>query len=156
MFGSPPIDSHLLRSRGLRGSLPSPPTVVLRSKLSKPFTSLAHTIAKTIFLLCLSRKKAEIRSRWDSNQRHFFVGYNIALTTDLLVTELIGNNGPSESGSAKGSTAVRASTQASEPTVVRRNGADDSAAERGSQQGVELTAAARQNSAAAATVGGGA
>ena len=35
MFGSPPMDSHRLRNRDLRVSLPSPrTTVVLRGKLS--------------------------------------------------------------------------------------------------------------------------
>ena len=74
-----------------------------------------------------------------------------------MVAELMRNNGPSKSSSAKGSAAVRASPRGAEPTAVRGNGVQDSAAERGSQQGVEPTAAARQISAAGATtVGGGA
>ena len=52
-------------------------------------------------------------------------------------------NGPSESSSsAEGSAAVRASPrgEGAEPSAVRGNCAEDSAAERGSQQGVEPTA----------------
>ena len=74
-----------------------------------------------------------------------------------MMAELMRNNDPSESSSAEGSAAVRASPRGAEPTAVRGNGAEDSAAERGSQQGAVPTAAARQISAAgAATAGGGA
>ena len=74
-----------------------------------------------------------------------------------MMAELMRNNGSSESSSAEGSAAVRASPQGAEPTAVRGNGAEDNAAERGSQQGAEPTAGARQiSSAGAATAGGGA
>ena len=73
------------------------------------------------------------------------------------MADLMRNNGPSESSSAEGSAAVRASPQGAEPTAVRGNGAENNAAERGSQQEAEPTAAARQIAAAgAATAGGGA
>ena len=74
-----------------------------------------------------------------------------------MMAELMRNNGPSESSSAEGSAAARASPRGAEPTAVKGNGAEDSAAERGSQEGAEPTAAARQTSAAgAATARGGA
>ena len=74
-----------------------------------------------------------------------------------MMAGLMRNNGPSESSSAEGSAAVRASPQGAEPTAVRVYGAEDSAAERSSQQGADPTAAARPISAAgAATAGGGA
>ena len=47
------------------------------------------------------------------------------------MVELMRNNGPSESSSAEGSAAVRASPRGAEPTAVRGNGAEDSAAEKG-------------------------
>ena len=72
-----------------------------------------------------------------------------------MMAELMGNNGPSESGSVEGSAAVRANPRGAEPTAVRRNGAEYNAAERGSQQGAEPTAAARLISAAAAATAGG-
>ena len=56
-----------------------------------------------------------------------------------VMAELMRNNGPSESSSAEGSAAVRASPLGAEPTAVRGNGAKDSASERGSQQGAERT-----------------
>ena len=65
-----------------------------------------------------------------------------------MMAELMRNNGPSESSSAKGSAAAKGQSRVAEPTAVRGNGAEDSAAERGSQQGAEPTAAARQTSAA--------
>ena len=49
---------------------------------------------------------------------------------DMMV-DLMRNNGPSESSSAEGSAAVRASPRGAEPTAVRGNGAEDSAAKRG-------------------------
>ena len=49
-----------------------------------------------------------------------------------MMAELVRNNGPSESSSAEGSAAVRASPRGAEPTVVRGNGAENSAAEKGS------------------------
>ena len=62
------------------------------------------------------------------------------------MTELMRNNGPSESNSAEGSAAVRGSPRGAEPTAVR-----------GSPEGAEPTAAARQIAGAgAATAGGGA
>ena len=74
-----------------------------------------------------------------------------------MMAELMRNNGPSESSSAEGSAAVRASPRGAEPTAVRGGGAKDNAADRGSQQGAETTAAARQIFAAgAATARGGA
>ena len=48
-----------------------------------------------------------------------------------MLAELMRNNGPSESSSAEGSAAVRASPRMAEPTAVRGNGAEDSAAEKG-------------------------
>ena len=73
------------------------------------------------------------------------------------MAELMRNNGPLESSSAQGSTAVRGSPRGSEPTAVRGSGAEDSAAVRGSPQGAGLIAAARPISAAgAATSVGGA
>ena len=74
-----------------------------------------------------------------------------------MMAELMRNDGPSESCSAEGRAAVRASPRGAEPIAVRGNSAEDSAAERGRQQGAEPTAPARQISAAgAATAGGGA
>ena len=75
-----------------------------------------------------------------------------------MMVELMRNNGPSESSSAEGSAAARASPRGAEATAVRGKDAEDSAAERGSQQEAEPTAAARQISAAAGavTAGGGA
>ena len=74
-----------------------------------------------------------------------------------MMVELMRNNGPSESSSAEGSAAVRASPRGAEPTAGRDNGAKDSAADKRSQQRADPTAAARQISAAgAATAGGGA
>ena len=61
-----------------------------------------------------------------------------------MMAELMRNNGPSDSSSAEGNAAVTASPRAAEPTAVKGNGAEDSAAERGSQQGTDPTAAARQ------------
>ena len=57
-----------------------------------------------------------------------------------MMAELMRKNGPSESSSAEGSAAVRASPRGAEPSAVRGNGAEDSAAERGSQQGAKPTA----------------
>ena len=45
-----------------------------------------------------------------------------------MMAELMRNNGPSESSSAEGSAAVRASPRGAELTAVRGNGAEDSAA----------------------------
>ena len=73
-----------------------------------------------------------------------------------MMAEPMRNNDSSESSSAEGSAAVRASPRGAGPTAVRGNGAEDSAAERGSQQGAEPTAAARQISAAGAATAGGA
>ena len=74
-----------------------------------------------------------------------------------MMAELMRNNGLSESSSAEGRAAVRASPRGAEPTAVRGNGAEDSAAEKGGRQGAEPTAAARHISVAgAATAGGGA
>ena len=70
------------------------------------------------------------------------------------MSELMRNNGPSESSSAEGSVAVRASPRGAEPTAVRGNGAEDIVTEMGSQQGAETTAAARQISAAGAATAG--
>ena len=72
-----------------------------------------------------------------------------------MLAEFMRNNGPSESSSAEGSAAVRASQQGAEPTAVRGNAAEDSAVERGSQHRAERTAAARQFFAAGATTAGG-
>ena len=74
-----------------------------------------------------------------------------------MMAELMRINGPSESSSTGGSAAISASPRGAELTTLRGNGAEDCAAERGSQQGDEPTAGARQFSAAgAATAGGGA
>ena len=43
-----------------------------------------------------------------------------------MMVELMRNNGPSESSSAEGRAAVRASPRGAEPTAVRGNGAEDS------------------------------
>ena len=51
-----------------------------------------------------------------------------------MMAELMRNDGPSESSSAEGSAAVRASPRGAEPTSVRGNDGEASAAERGSQQ----------------------
>ena len=73
-----------------------------------------------------------------------------------IMAELMRNNGPSGSSSAESSAAVRASLRGAGPTAVIGNGAEDSAAGKGSQQGADLAATARQISAAdAATAGGG-
>ena len=53
-----------------------------------------------------------------------------------MMAELMRNNGPSESSSDEGSAAVRASPRGAEPTAVRGNGAEESAAKMGSQQGL--------------------
>ena len=74
-----------------------------------------------------------------------------------MMVELMRNNDPSESSSAEGSAAARVSPRGAKHTAVRGNGAEDSAAEMGSQEGADPTAAARRISAAgAATAGGGA
>ena len=72
-----------------------------------------------------------------------------------MMAELMRNNGPSESSSTDGSAAIRASPRGAELTALRGNGAEDCAAERGSQQGDGSTAAARQLSAAGAATAGG-
>ena len=73
-----------------------------------------------------------------------------------MMAKLMRNNNPSESSSAEGSAAIRASPRGVEPTAARGNVAEDSAAERGSQQYAEHNAAARHiSSVGVATAGRG-
>ena len=59
--------------------------------------------------------------------------WQASMTHDMreMMAKLMRNNGPSGSSSAESRSAVRASPRGAEPTALRGNGAEDSAAEKG-------------------------
>ena len=80
MFGSPPIDSHRLRDRDLRGSLPSPRTAVRSTQEQTIITihvSSAHSREDVISFLPFPEKKRKYEVGRIRTHDVLFVGYRL-------------------------------------------------------------------------------